>query len=104
MSIKTAISSIRYNAAEQAFEAAVTLQAPKEDLVYPVSFQAPMDTPYEEVSRRLTEAALTRHARGLTALCSHRPTEDQTELMPVPTGIRQATTALWGRVLNRRAS
>ena len=104
--MKTRISEIRYNPAERAFEAMVTLFDKGQAFGYPVSLEAPLDAEYEDVSRRLTEMARHRHDRGAEGLYSHRPdTEHGLEhgLDVIPAMVQQATQALWDRIMKRAA-
>ncbi|MBR9766160.1 MAG: hypothetical protein GYB53_22260 [Rhodobacteraceae bacterium] len=96
----TRIASIRYNAAERAFEAAVTLYEGREVFTYPVSLRAPMDMGYEEVTRALSELACRRHDRGQPGMRARR---EEALLEHLPLRVQQATTALWDRILGRAA-
>lgn len=96
----TRIASIRYNPASRAFEAAVTLHDGGEVFTYPVALRAPMDADYETVTRALAEMAGRRHARGRPTM---RARSDETLLDHVPTGVAEATSSLWDRLLRRAA-
>ncbi|WP_425101622.1 hypothetical protein [Tropicibacter sp. S64] len=57
---KTELGEIRYNPAEQCFEALVTFHGTTGTRRVPSSFYAPLDTDFEVVSRALHQAAMSR--------------------------------------------
>lgn len=96
----TRIATIRYNAADRAFEAAVSLHDGGEVFTYPVSLRAGLDAEYEDVTRALSELACRRHARGGPPMRARR---DEAMLEHLPLRVQQATSALWDRILSRAA-
>ncbi len=102
---KTRISQITYNAAEQCFDASVTLVDGDESFTYPVSIPAPLDTGYEDVTRAVLDRARLQHRANAAALRSRKPAEDALA-MPIvlPPSVREATVGLWQRLLNDRAA
>ncbi|WP_163847422.1 hypothetical protein [Pseudooceanicola aestuarii] len=100
---ETRISDIRYNAADRAFEALVTLTRHGETFTYPISLRAPLDMDYPRVSEAMTRLALRRHERGTTALRSNRKRPDLPHLSEIPAAVHSATNTLWERILRRAA-
>ncbi|NIZ11484.1 hypothetical protein [Pseudooceanicola sp. HF7] len=102
MTIKTQIADIRYNPADRAFEAMVTLFDKGRAYGYPLSLQAPLDMEYDEVMRRLAAMARSRHERGAPGMHSTRADPEQ-GIEAIPAMVQQATQALWDRIMQRAA-
>ena len=96
------ISDIRYNAADRAFEAVVTLYRHGEAFSFPISLRAPLDTDYSRVAEAMTTMAQRRLDRGDTRLrATRRP--DSSALGNIPMAVHSATNSLWDRLLGRAA-
>jgi hypothetical protein len=57
------LKQVRYNAANQSFEAAVTVHDNDTVRTYACSIKAPLSMTYEEASRRLGKQAIHNHQR-----------------------------------------
>lgn len=79
--LKTELSDVIYNAAEQAFEAKVTIHEGTARTSYACAIEAPITMSFEDAAKGLTKQALRKHGapRGLRAffktpkLVSSRP-------------------------------
>ena len=60
-SLKTELSEVIYNAAEQAFEAKVTVHAQQGPVTYACAIPAPINTSFEDAAKILATEALRRH-------------------------------------------
>ncbi|QOL81671.1 hypothetical protein [Pseudooceanicola spongiae] len=98
---KTRISTIRYNPADRAFEASVTLYDRGEAFTYPISLRGPITMDYTDVSAAVVDMARRRHTRDDTAMRARRP--DMHGFENLPAIVHQATNALWDRLLRRAA-
>ncbi|KAA2312570.1 hypothetical protein DL237_17000 [Pseudooceanicola sediminis] len=98
---KTRISTIRYNPAERAFEACVTLFDRGEAFTYPISLRAPITMDYADVSIAVVDMAQRRHTRQDSTMRARRP--DMHSFDSLPAIVHQATNALWDRLLRRAA-
>jgi hypothetical protein len=61
--IKTQMTDVFYNAAEQAFEATVTVYDKGETVSYPCAISAPITMSFEDAAKGLTKQALRRHGK-----------------------------------------
>ncbi|QPM91827.1 hypothetical protein [Pseudooceanicola algae] len=103
MVITTRISDIRYNPADRAFEAMVTLVDKGQAYSYPVSLPGALDRDCDEVSRTLTTIAKRRHDRNAPVLRSIHPNDEALPHETIPAMVQQATQALWERIMGRAA-
>lgn len=69
MTMQAELSDVIYNAADQAFEAVVTIQSTSGPLRYAASFPAPITTDFDAASEGLIERANRMHRlnRGMRA-------------------------------------
>ncbi|WP_136441697.1 hypothetical protein [Pacificoceanicola onchidii] len=90
---KTEIGEIRYNAAEQSFEALITFHGETGTRRIPSSFFAPLDTEFEVVGRGLLQAAEAR---------INRPGQMKSRLekAPTPLPIPQPSAFDWQNFLH----
>lgn len=57
------MNDVRYNAATQSFEAAVTVHDNSTVRSYPCAVKAPLSLNFEDAAKRLTKQAIRRHQR-----------------------------------------
>ena len=71
--LKTELSDVIYNAAEQTFEAKVTVHEGAEQYTYPCSMPGAIDVSFEDAAKGLTDQALRRHGKPtlLRSVLSH---------------------------------
>ncbi|KNG94524.1 hypothetical protein [Pseudaestuariivita atlantica] len=74
MTKQATLSDVIYNAAEQAFEAVVTIQSVRGPLRYAASYHAPMTTEFEQAASGLIDRAERMHKlnRGMRAVSARR--------------------------------
>ncbi len=67
------LTDVIYNAANQSFEALVTVHAGDTSRKYPCAINAPIDMPFEEAARGLSKQALRRAKKSDTFYSEVRP-------------------------------
>ena len=72
---RTELTGVIYNAAEQAFEAKVTVHDAKGTASYACAIEAPISLSFEDAAEGLARQALRKHGmpRGLRSWMAHEP-------------------------------
>ncbi|MEM6310117.1 MAG: hypothetical protein AAF754_08705 [Pseudomonadota bacterium] len=73
--LQTEISNVIYNAAEQAFEARVSVHDSVNSVSYACSIKAPINMSFERAAKGLTQQALRRHGAPKGVFSKIAPTQ-----------------------------
>ena len=87
--LQTEITNVIYNAAEQAFEANVTVHQAGNSTKYACSIKAPIDMSFERAAKGLTKQALRRHGAptGLFSRVAPMPARIVHRIAPLRRGL-----------------